>query len=55
MLLIDKENFKKDYKKKFLELHGIEIDEGKSFHKYEAFGSLVKDYIAEDWIKTKKN
>ncbi|WP_300350295.1 glycogen/starch/alpha-glucan phosphorylase [Clostridium sp.] len=55
MLLIDKESFKKDYKKKFLELHGIELDDGKSFHKYEALGSLVKDYIAEDWIKTKKN
>lgn len=55
MLLIDKESFKKDYKKKFLELHGIELEEGKSFHKYEALGSLVKDYIAEDWIQTKKN
>lgn len=54
MLSINKESFKRDYKKKFLELHGIELEEGKNFHKYEALGSLVRDYIAEDLINTKK-
>ena len=38
MLSINKESFKRDYKKKFLELHGIELEEGKNFHKYEALG-----------------
>ncbi|MDU5650984.1 MAG: glycogen/starch/alpha-glucan family phosphorylase, partial [Clostridium perfringens] len=54
MLSINKESFKRDYKKKFLELHGIELEEGQNFHKYETLGSLVRDYIAEDWINTKK-
>ena len=54
MLSINKESFKRDYKKKFLELHGIELEEGKNFHKYEALGCLVRDYIAEDWVNTKK-
>jgi len=31
MLSINKESFKRDYKKKFLELHGIELEEGKIF------------------------
>lgn len=55
MLSINKESFKRDYKKKFLELHGIDLEEGQSLHKYEALGSLVRDYIAEDWVNTKKN
>lgn len=54
MLFLDKDTFKKDYKKKFLELHGLELEEGKNLHKYEALGSLVRDYVAESWVDTKK-
>lgn len=54
MFTIDKETFKRDYLKKFLELHGRELEEGTDHHKYEALGSLVRDYVTKAWIQTNK-
>ena len=54
MLTIDKNTFKKEYKKKYLEIHGEELSEGSDYKKYEALGSLVRDYISETWMKTNK-
>lgn len=54
MLNISKKTFKKDYIKKFIEIHGKELEEGTPQNKYETLGTLVRDYIAEMWIDTNK-
>lgn len=54
MLSVSKEKFKKDYEKKFLEMHGIDMQEGNNLYKYEALGSLIRDYVAESWLDTNK-
>ncbi|MEG2018697.1 MAG: glycogen/starch/alpha-glucan phosphorylase, partial [Clostridium sp.] len=54
MLCICKETFKKDYEQKFLELYGKELTEGTDYNKYEALASLVRDYIATEWLQTDK-
>ena len=54
MLYLDANTFKRDYKRKFLELNGMDLDEGKTFHKFEALGSLVREYVSEAWVNTKK-
>ncbi|MGL5615946.1 MAG: glycogen/starch/alpha-glucan phosphorylase [Sarcina sp.] len=54
MLVINKETFKKDYEKKFLEIHGKELSEGDNLYKYEALGGLVRDYVAKMWLDTNK-
>ncbi|SHK80343.1 starch phosphorylase [Clostridium cavendishii DSM 21758] len=54
MFTIDKETFKRDYKKKFLEIHGRELEDGNNQSKYEALGSLVRDYVAKTWMNTNK-
>ncbi|MBX7334714.1 glycogen/starch/alpha-glucan phosphorylase [Clostridium chauvoei] len=43
-----------DYKEKFLELHGKELREGTDLQKYQALGSLVREYITAKWIETNK-
>ena len=45
MLSIDKNSFKRDYNNKFVQLHGKELKEGSNQQKYEALGSLVRDYV----------
>lgn len=54
MLCICKETFKQDYEQKFLELYGKELKEGTDYQRYEALGSLVRDYIAKEWLSTDK-
>ena len=55
MLAIDKNmSFKKAYQKKYLEIHGEELSDGSNYKKYEALGGLVRDYVAESWMKTNK-
>lgn len=55
MLEMDKKTFKKAYVNKFLEMHGIELKEGTNQQKYDALGSLVRDYVTRTWLKTNKN
>ncbi len=54
MLKIDKDTFKKDYEEKFIELHGKDLEEGTDYNKYEALGSLIRDYVVKMWIDTTK-
>lgn len=54
MLEMDKKTFKKAYVNKFLEMHGTELKEGNNQQKYEALGSLVRDYVTRTWLKTNK-
>ena len=54
MLAIEKETFKNDYKQKFLELYGEELNESNNLYKYEALGSLIRDYVAKTWLDTNK-
>jgi len=54
MLEMDKKTFKKAYVNKFLEMHGIELKEGNTQQKYDALGSLVRDYVTRTWLKTNK-
>ncbi|MBW6411924.1 glycogen/starch/alpha-glucan phosphorylase [Clostridium weizhouense] len=54
MVTMDKKSFKKAYVNKFLEMHGIELKEGTNQQKYEALGSLVRDYVTRTWLRTNK-
>ena len=54
MLSIDKNSFKRDYNNKFVQLHGKELKEGNNQQKYEALGSLVRDYVISTWMDTNK-
>ena len=54
MLVINKNELKRDYEKKFLELNGKELAEGTNLQKYEALGILIRDYVTRAWIKTNK-
>ncbi|MBL4934120.1 glycogen/starch/alpha-glucan phosphorylase [Clostridium paridis] len=54
MFKINKEVFIKDYKRKFVEIHGVPLEEGSDIEKYQALGILVKDYVIDMWINTNK-
>ncbi|WP_297438087.1 glycogen/starch/alpha-glucan phosphorylase [uncultured Clostridium sp.] len=54
MINIDKKQFKSDYKKKYLELYGEELNSGSDLYRYETLGSLIRDYVASSWVDTNK-
>ncbi len=54
MVTIDKKTFKKAYVSKYKAIHGEDIQEGNNKQKYEALGSLIKDYVTQDWMNTNK-
>ena len=54
MFKIDRETFKHDYLRKFMDLHGEEFENGNKQQKYEALGSLVREYITRMRIETAK-
>lgn len=54
MLKIGKEQFKKDYIEKFIEMHGTELSEGTDYNKYEALAGLTRDYVVKMWLSTNK-
>jgi starch phosphorylase len=54
VLAINKEQFKKDYKKKYLELYGEELKNSNDLYRYETLGSLIRDYVANSWVDTNK-
>jgi glycogen phosphorylase len=54
LLIVDKETFKRDFKRKLMTMFTEEIQEASTLNKYFALGSLIKDYIAERWLKTNK-
>lgn len=53
-MYIDKETIKKDFKKKLTSLFAEDIAESSPLHRYQALGLLVKEYVANNWMKTKK-
>ena len=54
MIFNNKESFKQSYLNKYRDLHGEEIEEGNNQQKYEALGSLIRDYVVINWMKTNK-
>lgn len=54
MIFNNKESFKQSYLNKYRDLHGEEIEEGTNQQKYEALGSLIRDYVVINWMKTNK-
>ena len=53
-MMIDKKTFKKAYIKKYKALHGEEIEDGNNQQKYEALGSLIKEYVQGNWMNSNK-
>ncbi|KEH95705.1 glycogen/starch/alpha-glucan phosphorylase [Clostridium novyi] len=51
---LSKETIKKDFVKKLITMFSEDIEEASKHHKYLALGSLIKDYCAENWMKTNK-
>lgn len=54
MIFKDKETFKKAYENKYRILHGEELEDGNNQQKYEALGSLIRDYVVKIWMETNK-
>ena len=55
MTFTNKEDFKRDFKNKYLQIHGEEYISGTLEEKYVALGFLVREYITKQWIETKKS
>ena len=51
-MYLDKETFKNDYKRKMISLYRESIEDANDTLKYMALGSLIKDYMANDWHDT---
>jgi starch phosphorylase len=51
---IDKDTFKKDFKRKLMTMFAEEYNDSSNLHRYFALGGLIKDYVAERWMKTNK-
>ncbi|NLK94388.1 MAG: glycogen/starch/alpha-glucan phosphorylase [Clostridiales bacterium] len=54
MITIDKKTFKKAYINKYKSIHGEDIQDGNNKQKYEALGSLIKEYVVQEWMNTNK-
>jgi len=53
-LALDKNTFKKAYENKYKDIHGDEIENGNNLQRYEALGSLIRDYVSWLWLDTNK-
>ena len=51
-MFLDKETFKNDYKRKLISLYRESVEDANDTLKYMALGSLIKDYMANDWHDT---
>lgn len=51
---LSKEAIKRDFSKKLIAMFSEEVEEASILHKYLAFGSLIKEYCAENWMRTNK-
>ncbi len=49
---ITTEIFKKDFEEKFIKMYAKELNEGSDLERYQALGTLVREYATKDWIKT---
>ncbi|GAA0177650.1 glycogen/starch/alpha-glucan phosphorylase [Clostridium sediminicola] len=50
----NKNNFKNDFTRKIVNMYAVELKDASNIQKYMALGSLIKDYSAENWVKTNK-
>ncbi|MDP4145711.1 MAG: glycogen/starch/alpha-glucan phosphorylase [Bacillota bacterium] len=53
-MILNKETFKSDFKKKLMNLYAVDVKEASKLHKYFALGALVKEYASEKWMNTNK-
>ncbi|MGL5086859.1 MAG: glycogen/starch/alpha-glucan phosphorylase, partial [Clostridium sp.] len=53
-MVITKKKIIEDYKNKFLQLHGKDLENGNKIQQYEALGELVRNYLTQDWINTNR-
>jgi starch phosphorylase len=53
-MILNKEKFKSDYKRKLLNTFAEDIENASKLHKYFALGGLVRDYATENWVNTNK-
>ncbi|OEF96292.1 glycogen/starch/alpha-glucan phosphorylase [Desulfuribacillus alkaliarsenatis] len=51
-MLTNKEEFKQVFQKRLVALHGTEVQEATTQEIYKTLGSLVREYISENWINT---
>ncbi len=54
ILKIDKQEFKKDFKKKLMNMFTEDVSDASDLHKYLALGVLVKEYCSENWLNTSR-
>ena len=54
MKILNKNKFIEDYKLKFLELNGKDLEEGTEEQLYEALGILIREYATINWRDTNK-
>jgi Glucan phosphorylase len=53
-MYIDKETIKRDFKKKLTSMFAEEVEYASNLHRFQALGSLVREYASENWLKTRK-
>lgn len=53
-LYIDKDTIKRDFKKRLTSMFAEDVESASPLHRYQALGSLVKEYASENWLKTTK-
>lgn len=51
----NKEEFKLEYEKRLVEKYGRGVNESHITERYDVLGTMVRDYAARDWRKTREN
>ncbi|MDP4088897.1 MAG: glycogen/starch/alpha-glucan phosphorylase [Bacillota bacterium] len=53
-MYIDKDTIKRDFKKRLTSMFAEDVEGSSNLHRYQALGSLIKEYASENWLKTTK-
>ena len=51
-MYLNREDFKRDFREKLLQLYRPGVEDASDTERYIALGTLIKDYMAMDWYKT---
>ena len=51
-MFTDKEDFKRAFLEKLERMHGKSIDETTDMDKYLTLGTMIREYVARNWIAT---
>ncbi|WP_031514567.1 glycogen/starch/alpha-glucan phosphorylase [Desulfofalx alkaliphila] len=51
----NKENFKRSFLEKLQTMYAISLEESSDSERYMVLGSLVRDYVSKNWVKTNKH